>query len=220
MSKKGFTLVEVLVVIAVLSIIGLVVITIFTRSLRGINKSQIISSLKQNGASVLENMDKSIRNADNLVCISNYNITNPLDPLRGDTLVIKKDGIYTRYRFVPQTQLLNGYIAQDNPQEDADETYEDFINRVCSPTDFLLDQHVILTDTNLQTGISVFSGSFKLDDKPGFKISLTIEFLLKPGLQAPAVVSGQIDPVTFQTTVQLRNSTNKVTQSVISIYRF
>ncbi len=63
---------------------------------------------------------------------------------------------------------------------------------------------VILTDTKSQTGISVESGLFTRDRSAGFKDQVTIKFIVKPGVQAPAAVAGQIDPVTFQTTVELR----------------
>ena len=84
MIKKGFTLVEILVVIAILSVLGVLILTIFTRTLRGSNKSQIIGKIKQNGQSVLEQMDKTVRNSDKVVCVISSN------------LVVVKNGIYTR----------------------------------------------------------------------------------------------------------------------------
>src|SRR5258708_9441813 len=147
--KKGFTLVELLVVIAILSILGVMILTIFTRSLRGNNKSQVIATIKQNGQSVLENIDKTIRNSDNVVCIS----------IDLNTLVIVKDGTYTRYRFVPSSPSINGLIQQDTPIKQLDrltskeETDPVFVNRVCATADPMI-QPVVLTDTSLQSGVS------------------------------------------------------------------
>lgn len=202
MIKKGFTLVEVLVVIAILAIAGTFILTIFTSSLRGSNKSQIVSSIKQNGQSVLETMDKTIRNSDNMVCVSSP--TN-------NTLVIVKDGIYTRYRFIAPSPspspTVNGLIQQDNPAKQivlgSEETDPEFVNRVCALGDPMQGVNT-LTGTNPQTGVSVENGLFTRTRQPGSKDSVTIKFDLSPGISAPAVVAGQIDPVTFQTTIQLR----------------
>lgn len=199
----GFTLVELLVVVAVLSIAGILVLTIFTRSLRGSNKSQIISNIKQNGQSVLENMDKTIRNADNVVCASSNN------------LVVVNRGTYTRYRFINPSPLsnppVNGFIQKDNPEKQnvADsnpprqETDPEFVNRVCDSNNPML-QATALTDINTKTGVSVENGLFTRGRQAGSKDSVTIKFNLLPGVSAPAAIVGQIEPVSFQTTVQLR----------------
>lgn len=191
--KNGFTLVEMLVVMSVLSIVSVFILNIFTRSLRGSNKSQIIGTIKQNGQSVLDAMDKTVRNADNIVCVSNP----------ATTLVVVKNGIYTRYRF------LNDFIQQDNPakqidsQTNKEETDSALVNRICATDDPML-QPVILTDTKTQTGVSVANGLFTRDRATGFKDQLTIKFDIRPGVGAPQAVAGQIDSVSFQTTIQLR----------------
>lgn len=194
--KKGFTLVEVLVVIAALSVIGIIVLTIFSRSLRGSNKSQILGSIKQNGQSVLENMDKTVRNADNVVCPSTTSPDNR-------TLVVRSGGIYTRYRFV------GSLIQKDNPEKQTDsatgkeETDPVFVNRVCLFSD-PMPQATVLTDTNSQKGVSVVTGQFTRNRPAGFSDQVTIKFDLKSGVGAPPSVAGQIDPVSFETTIQLR----------------
>ncbi len=195
-AAKGFTLVEVLVVIGVLSIIGVIVLTIFSRSLRGSNKAQILSSIKQNGQVVLENMDKTFRSADNVVCPSMISPDNRI-------LVVRSSGIYTRYRFV------GSLIQQDHPKKQLDsatgkeETDPAFINRVCLFSD-PMPQATVLTDTNTKTGVLVLNGLFVRSKPAGFSDQVTVKFDLKPGVGAPAAVAGQIDPVHFETTVQLR----------------
>lgn len=195
--KKGFTLAEILVVLAVLSLMGVLVVTIFTRSLRGANKSQILSSIKQNGQAVLEVMDKIIRGADDLVCVSGEPGNN--------TIVLEKAGIYTRYRFVTDsTGMTNGVILRDLPVPTSLEIDPRlFVNRVCNPAD-PLSQTTTLSDINPQTGVSILSGSFTKDTQDGFKPVITVMFVLGPGIEAPKAIAGQIDPVTFQTTIQLR----------------
>lgn len=201
MKKSGFTLAEILVVIGVLSVVGIIVLIIFSRTLRGNNKSQILTAIKENGQSVLENMDKTIRGADNVVC--------PVaTTLSSNTLVIFKDGVYTRYRLVPQSGNCgggsNGMIQQDIVTPSAQEADPVlFRNRICAIADPQVGA-ITLTDTNINTGVSLTAGSFTLNKSSGFKDIVTINFVLNPGVCAPPAVSGQIDPVTFQTTIQLR----------------
>lgn len=187
--NKGFTIAELLVAIAIIAFLGTIMVAIFTSTLRGSNKSQILGSIKQNGQAVLEIMDKTIRSADNVICTS------------GDTktLVIEKNGIYTRFRFIVPTSTANGKIQQDSPLPGVD--METFLMNVCINP---MSTPITLTDTNTQTGISVKEGSFTRNQQAGSKDNVTVSFTLGPGVQAPPAVAGQIEPVKFQTTVQLR----------------
>lgn len=213
--SKGFTLVEMLVVIAVLSLFGILILTIFTRTLKGGNKAQIIGTMKQNGQAVLEQMDKTVRNSDNVVCPTPTDtcVTNPLTSPPCITLMMVKDGIYTRYRFIPPSASpkANGLIQRDNPSKQPiaetnpprEETDTEFVNRVCTVNNQMSDP-IILTDTNLQTGVSVENGSFSRDRSAGFRDQVTIKFDVAPAVEASQAIRGQIDAIRFQTTVQLR----------------
>lgn len=175
--KKGFTLVEMMVVMAIVAIVGIILVMIFANTLRGSSKAQILSVIKQNGQAVLGVMDNAIRNADNVACISTS----------GDTLAVVKNGIYTRFRFK------NDYIEKEN--------LLDFTTTTCSD---LSVSPVILTNTDPKTGVSVTGGLFTRGQSSGFKDTITVSFELNGGEQAPEVISGQIDAVKFQTTIQLR----------------
>ncbi|MDO8573520.1 MAG: type II secretion system protein [Candidatus Daviesbacteria bacterium] len=210
--KNGFTLVEIIVVMAIVAIVGLIMVVIFTNTLRGSNKAQILSVIKQNGQAVLENMDKTVRSADHLVCPA-------LDGNSSNTAVVVKNGAYIRYRIskmseyaagrVPPACQKNGCILQDSPTKDIDpgtgqlETDSAFILRVCNSTS-LMSSANILTDTNSQTGVAVPGGFFTLSKQAGFKAAVTVEFELQPGADALSVVASQIDSVSFQTTIELR----------------
>lgn len=194
--NKGFTLVEILVVIAIIAIVGTMLVAIFSSALRGSNKAQILAVIKQNGQAVLENMDKIIRGADNVVCSGEQ------------TLVIVKDGIYIRYKFSPPSANTNGVIQQDNPVQPATGNNSDiklFKDNVCSDP-MGTDSPVVntLNDNNILSGISVENGAFTRDKSAGFKDQIIIKFDLRPGVDVPAAISGQIDPVSFQTAIQLR----------------
>lgn len=183
--NKGFTLVEIIVVVAITALVGVVLVMIFANTLRGSGKSQTLATLKQNGQAVLEKMDKQIRGADKIICAT------------ADTLVFVKNNAYVRFRFVPATGGTNGYIEQDLPIPPAGDLSA-FLNSVCTDPVVGAD---ILTDTNLRTGVSVENGRFTKNPSAGFKDLVGIEFILKPGKQSP--VTG-IDDIKFQTTVQLR----------------
>lgn len=61
--QKGFTVIEILVVLVVLLVVGSIIVTIFTSSLRGTNKVNSIDSVRRNGNYALEQMGKMIRYA-------------------------------------------------------------------------------------------------------------------------------------------------------------
>lgn len=215
--ERGFTLAEILVVMAIVAIVGTMLVAVFTNTLRGSNKSQILAVIKQNGQAVLDNMDKTIRAADNLIC-----------PTAGasDTIVVVKNGTYTRYRIALNSYGsgtapaqcrgtgTNGCIEQDNPVKVIDaatgqlQTDRAFIDDVCRPTSLMprdATQTVqVLTDTNPQSGVSVIEGSFASSKLPGFKDAVTINFKLGAGSGIPSAISDQIDQVVFKTTIGLR----------------
>ena len=210
--ENGFTLAEIMVVMAITAVVGTILVLIFTNTLRGSGKSQILAVIKQNGQSVLGNIDKTVRDADNIICPTGISPSCSI-------LVVVKDGVYTRYRMVlpdssdpvPLSCNENGCIAWDQPSKENDldpntgqlKSDSQFINDVCLPNS-LMSQAAVLTDTNSQTGVSVEDGFFTRNKSAGYKDQLTIEFKLGPGAGVPQAIKEQIDPVKFQTTVQLR----------------
>lgn len=183
MKARAFTLVEVLVVIAVITVTGLIITEVFFRSIRGGNKAEILSKIKQNGQSALETMDKTIRKADGVICTS----TLP------STVVIIHEGKYFRFRYNPpfptQKPVRNGYITRDSRESCTDPTPPNAIT---------------LTDTSSRNGVSVVSGSFLRQRQAGFKDVIVISFKVGPAVGTPVAILAQVDPVTFKTTVELR----------------
>lgn len=228
----GFTLVELLVVMSVLAIAGVFILNIFTSSLRGSNKSQILGVIKQNGQGVLDTMDKTVRDADNVVCP--FFLSSADTTAFSNTLVTVKDGIYTRYRLlniynaktaptIPYCGITTatGCFVKDNPAKQVvngvQQTEPQFVDSICQSGSLMSNNVILLTDNNLQTGISVgcvgggctspensANAVFLRNRSSGFKDQITIRFIAKPGVNAPQAVAGQIDPVSFQTTINLR----------------
>ncbi len=188
MTKRGFTLIEVLVVISIMGIMGMILTEIFIRSLRGGNKAEVLAILKQNGQSVLETMDKNIRNSEAVVCTDSA----------GEILVLEKAGIYTRYRFI------DGQLGEDHPIL-TDSTQDQFRQDICTNSNYSNLDPTILTDfekvavTNSE-GKKIFTSS----EPSGFKAIVTINFMLEAGGNIPKSVRDQIDPVPFVTTIQVR----------------
>lgn len=219
MTNKGFTLAEMIVVMAITAIVGTIFVVIFSNTLRGSNKAQILAVIKQNGQAVLDSIDKTIRNSDNIICPTTTDVPS-------NTIVVVKNGIYTRYRIAlygdgagtaPGDCLgtgANGCIAQDNPVKIIDvatgqlQTDTAFIYDVCLSTSLMprdVTQPVqIVTDTNIQSGVSVSSGSFTINKSSGYKTNVTINFILATGAGVPTAISDQIDHVSFQTSIELR----------------
>ena len=70
--SKGFSLVELLSAVAIFSVIGIIVVSILTLTLRGSRKADLTESLRQNGDVVLSKVVRSIRYAksiDDPLCI-------------------------------------------------------------------------------------------------------------------------------------------------------
>ncbi len=205
--EDGFTLVEILVVIAITAFVGTIMVMIFINTLRGSNKSKILANMKQNGQAILENMDKTIRDAGNVVCTSGEGgvTTNSSE---GNTLVIYWVGLYTRFRLQLQTGSANGSVAQDFMTQPSAGTLSDFVAGVCQYPNYAQTPLQVLTDTNWQTGVSVqnipSTYLFKVNRQAGSKDTVTISFQLAPAAGLPDSIRSQIDPIPFQTTVQLR----------------
>lgn len=211
--KSGFTLIEMVVVMGVLSVVGLSVLTIFGRTLQGGSKAQTVEIIKQNGLAILDAIDKTARNAEGIVCPSRNDLclTNP--PCQ--TLAVRKeDGSYIRYRFATPapsaSPVANGTIKQDSPSPQLlpsttpprNETDPEFAIRICDAAIPMPADAVNLTDTNLITGVSLENGSFTKDRSAGFKDQVTIKFDLKPGVSSAQL--NQTQAQTFQTTINLR----------------
>lgn len=197
MKKFGFTLIEMLVVIAVLSVMGAVLTEVFVRSSRANAKSQVVAIIKQNGQAALETMDKTTRNATQVLCPDASDTAS-------DTLVVSKINEltqvkeYFRYRYAAGNATTNGKITQDNPT-----TFNapaDCSAAQTSPTN--------LTDTNPQTGVSISVPGLGLpfirNKSAGYKDTIIINFTAGRAVLSPAAIAGQIDPVEFKTTVVLR----------------
>lgn len=213
---KGFTLLEVLVVMGISAVMLTILTQVFFSSLRGNNKATLLSTIKQDGINIVDMLDKNIRNSDVVLCpvipLGQDSITcnpvidsGPNSSSPCNSLVISKNGSYTRYRFVSPTTTQNGQLIQDVPVRSEEEAINDFTRRICGNDDPLnTANQVSLTNINTKSGVSLTDGIITRGRLAGFKDIVTINFKLGPPIQMSKIYSGQIDPVPFDTSVELR----------------
>ncbi|OGE35536.1 hypothetical protein A3C32_02950 [Candidatus Daviesbacteria bacterium RIFCSPHIGHO2_02_FULL_41_14] len=207
---KGFTLVELIIVISITTALGLVMTDVLIQTLRGENKAKIVGTVKQNGQTVLGNLVDQIHQAEKIVCVGDT-IVSPIT----DTIVIFKQGAYLRYRFVApspaNSPTANGYIAYDTFTAD---DFPEISTARCNDASLIVSKSSYVTDIDPIKGISVFiSGDsgyteniFKRVEVPGFKDALDIKFRAAAGVNAGSAyeVTLKEGGILFNTTVGVR----------------
>lgn len=185
-NHKGFTLVELLVVITVLITVGIVSVQIITSSLRGTNKTNLIDTVRQNGNYAISQMAKAIQYSEEFLGLSpddsagSYTRTCPSSPADPPVPVT------TSYKYIkikPFDEEIIKYgcgIAGDE---------------ITSNTSPLINtSSVAVSDCSIsctQAGVA---------DPP----IITVFFKLSP--KNPGTLFEQIlSPITFQTSVTMRN---------------
>lgn len=187
MKSKGFSLVEVILVMGIIGVVGFVISNLLTRTYRTSSDADTISTLKRNGEIASTGLSEIIRMADGVVC---YNpSTGPAQLI----IIRDKAGKYTRFRFVNPTSTDNGYIAK---QENVSPVGE--LNSFCLDGP-VPNQEVALTDKNNNSGVSISNGLFSGVRGNEGKDTVTIKFDV-----GTPVLQGSLTKATIQTTVQVR----------------
>lgn len=211
----GFTLIEIIIAIAILGILGFIFTDILTQVLRGQNKSKIVSLVKQAGQTIMNDLSTQIRESEKVVCVGT-NTDNAGKP--EDTVVIYKNGEYVRFRFIPPSDEIggnkNGYIKRNDFT--ADNIIDVTSNAALCTDNTDQDQARVsnLTNINATTGVSlkynVENGNsrpiFTKDSRAGFADSVTISFRVSQGTAAGNAYESAVasDGILFTTTVQVK----------------
>lgn len=190
--SRGFTLIETVVMIGIIGVLGVILTDTLTQIFRGQNKVITISEIKQHGQTMLDQMAKTVREAEKITCpIAVSDI-----PVPSDAIVVAKNKVYTRYKYQPPTATASGYIFTDNVQN-------------CTGPQGA--GAVILSNTDPAKGVSIRQADpskqiFTRYFSPGYKDAVTIQFRMGPGEGAAKVAESQVSSsgVLFQTTVQMR----------------
>lgn len=193
MNRKGFSIVEVIIAITIVSVIGVFTSTLLTRTYRSTSDTELISKLKQNGEVASNNIAEAIRMADGVVCYG----TNGF---KKDRIVIRTiEGKYLLFRFVDPVNsgtavTQNGYIAR---QENLD---PNLLANFCITQPPNFSPNILITDNNIESGVSINSGEFIQLSGLGGKDTVTIKFDVGP----PGLPAGSHGTVKIQSTVQVR----------------
>ncbi len=200
----GFSVVELIIVIAMAGVLGIVFTTIMIQSMRGQNKVNAIDQVKQNGQLVMNELSNEIRMADQVVCTTT---TGP------QTLVVLENGLYYRYTLVSPSGGANGYIKKEisptvdsgtNPPLSAGTTKD----QVCATVFSSAATSLTLSDTNTQTGVSINAPAAPdtvfTENTAGGYDTVTIKFVISPAVSVSSLEENRVSPETFTTTVELQ----------------
>lgn len=210
--NPGFTLMELLIVIAIMGLLGLVFTDTILQSLRGQTKVKVINQVKQNGQLILDSLANEARSANSIICLGD---TSPPDGIL-DTVAFKKDETLKRFRFYPPQEAVkvNGYIARYDFTKDA--IADGFsLNEICTDANFGKLQESRMSDGDPVNGVSldaagsdhIFSRS---TPKPGFGDVVKIRFSANSGVSIGQSVESRVEEggVVFETSVQIRGTAN------------
>lgn len=197
--ETGFTLIEVLVAIAVIGIIGYMISDILVRSLNNNRKSEVLGNVKQNAQTALSTISQTIRNGDIVVC------PVPLSPAISasgtSVAILNKDGTYTRFWFQPAAGPgANGFIQQDNPTVASPIAAGALCDLVANPP----VSPIHLTDSSTISGVRIQNGLFTVVQNTGSKDSVTIYFEADTTVGSSGFTNTLGNISKYRTTVKLR----------------
>lgn len=222
MSKEGFTLIEILVVVSLVAIVGLILTNSLVQTLRGEGKTKIINQVKQNGQVVLDKLTNEIRQAKGVICI-NTNTDNTGNP--NDTIVIlNQDNSYTRFRFYPPQPGIGPISPSNGSFKKINFTTQDVIAfgidttqynpTLCTNSTDFGQTSEIITNTDTFSGVSIDYHSpggvkqpiFSKNTLSGFADTVTVKFAAFAGIEAGSAYEAIVKEggILFTTTVQVR----------------
>lgn len=195
--RGGFTLVELLVVLGILSITVGASLMFLTSTLKGSNQANVISEVKQNGQVVLDSLDRQIRNAKDVQCVNSSAAI--VDCVTGSPS--------TKYLGLIMTNGNPLHIKCINDTAGGGKTTDGWIGSVYSadvPSSDL--QYSPITNQDTISGVDVVDCNFTVRSaSPGSSdpAIVSIAFTINQGVAAPSrrdFMAG----VVFQTTISLR----------------
>jgi prepilin-type N-terminal cleavage/methylation domain-containing protein len=202
-NNSGLSLIEVMVSVVILSVIGVVMSTIITRTFSGNSKTELIGNIKYQGQSVLSVMEKNIRESDTVVCPAS-GTSNSI------TLLTRTEGKYIRYTFSPESVNVNGTIYSEVLVFTNSPTV---VHQLCDllyyPLNFQNTRQALIDSTsNTAVSLKPISGlGFTVVKSPGYKDTVKIQFDLGPPINSGDKIEDSLggnNAINFQTTLQIR----------------
>ena len=198
-NTKGFSLIEVMITIAVIAVVGGLSLAIFTQTLSTSRQSGSLSDLKQNGERAANIIAEVVRNAEAIICYG------PADGMTKNIVVVRTAaGKYTRFRFAPPspptgTPTQNGYIARLDNLTTAQLSGPNALSEFCSLGN---NGETIITNNNSQSGVSISDGQFIRISGNLSKDTISVSFNVNPSLTSGGTMGSNSQHI--ETTVQVR----------------
>lgn len=163
-SKNGFTLIEVLVTVAVTGILTILASVIFINTVRNSKKTEISAEGRQNAALVIDRLQRDSRNAGNIVVTGTDTIT--IDSAEGSQIV---------WRCHPENSpTSNGFIGREVGGVELTVTNRDTIDGVsvkaCS---FNSQSELVTIDFTINEGVGVQTGPQEYGVSLPFRTSIS-----------------------------------------------
>lgn len=207
-ATSGFTLIEILVVVALMGIMIAIGSNIFVGVIKSSTKSAILSQVRADGSRALENMSRTIQNAAEVV---NPDQATPNDASCNtrDFIIVKNRSqtpgvtqqLYTRYTFVRQTAPANNFIAINSGN---DKTVLANLNaQTPTPSDLITFKTGAITTFEGKTSVHVPSMCFRVQRANGVTI-VSVSYVLQQGREATVSRKEFEATVDFNTTYSLR----------------
>ena len=182
MNKKGFTLLELLVVTAILAVLIGISTTVFISILRSQNKTNVINEVRQNATLAIDLFERDVRSASDIIPDGGSFLTNKI------TLVEVENGTAVDW------ECVNAVVGIDNG----------YIQRTVDGSG--VDQ--VITNTDTKTGVSVDCGgdgatkAFVVSDSATPIVTMRFDAL--QGEKAPGRADYRVK-LPFETTVGVRD---------------
>ncbi len=200
--RRGYTLIEFLIVIGILSVSIGSVFMILTSVIKGSNQANIGAEVKQNGQAVLEGLERQIRIATNVRVMGGSEFI-PSGASTGNSgmVLTKPTGGYI-------------YLICVNKDSTVPPTYNGWIGIASGTSDLpppLASSYQSLTaNTDLISGVDIDctagtagSTAFRVDTATSSVKVVTISFTANQGVSAPSRVDFKAN-AKFQTVISLR----------------
>ena len=193
--NTGYTLIEFLVVLGILLLAGGSALLFLNSVLHGSNQANVVSEVKQNGQVVLDSLERQIRNARDVACVSSGGNIVTCDPA-------------TQYKHIKLTRTGNAplFIKCFLDTEGGGKTENGWIGSAEStnvPTD---SSFTPITNQDKISGTDIVNCDFRVSiasSGTSGPAVISISFRVNQGINAPSRAEFAAN-AQFQTTISLR----------------
>lgn len=131
-TRDGFTLLEMVVAIAIVALLSVVVSQIFLITLRTNTKTEVLKDMKQNGEIALESIVRAIQNAASITCTSPQSIIVEHTDTTSTTFACESTASQTR--FIKTTAIGSTYLTAENVTLGGTDCGSSTLTFTCDPT--------------------------------------------------------------------------------------